>query len=424
MQGKPKTMLSSIPFSCARPAWWRGALLLLLLAVVTAPTLAQTVPAPPAAMSDVPVLSGAYVLTPGDVLDIVVQGHDDFNHLNTVIPPDGYITTTGVVGKVRAAGQTIEALEQTITHKLLRQILRPLVTVSVRETHPRQVSVQGGGVRAPGLVNWHPGMTVLDALAATGGAVQAPELTDALLIPTGGAKAVPIDLVALIEAGDQTQNVTLSPGDIVLMSPRDPAKAYVQVLGQVGRAGPVAVPPGGATLQYVLTQAGGAIPSAALSHVQVVHGKQTQTLNLHPLLFDISAPVAQTRVAAGDIVFVPLNNNHVDFYGEINAPGEMTMPDGETLTLTRAIALRSGVTHDADQRIIGIVRRDSMGREVALAVNTDDLLKARNKGQDIALLPDDRVVIPKRRQAVTGLGVLSTAVDALFGVTSIRNVFH
>jgi len=187
-----------------------------------------------------------------------------------------------------------------------------------------------------------------------------------------------------------------SPGDIVLMSPRDPAKAYVQVLGQIAHAGPVAVPPGGATLQYVLTQAGGAIPSAALSHVQVVHGKQTQTLNLHPLLFDISAPVAQTRVAAGDIVFVPLNNNHVDFYGEINAPGEMTMPDGEALTLTRAIALRSGVTHDADQRIIGIVRRDNTGHQYLLPINTDDLLKARNKGQDIALLPDDRVVIPKR----------------------------
>ncbi len=424
MQGKPKTMLSSVPPSRARPALWRGALLLLLLIAVPMPSGAQTTSAPPVPANSVPVLSGAYVLTPGDVLDIVVQGHDDFNRLNTVIPPDGYITTTGVAGKVRAAGQTIEALEQTITHKLLRQIRRPLVTISVRETHPRQVSVLGQGVRAPGLVNWRPGMSVLDALAATGGAVQAPELTDALLIPNGGAKAVPIDLVALIEAGDQAQNVTLNPGDILLMSPRDPAKAYVQVLGQVGHAGPVAVPPGGATLQYVLTQAGGATGAAALSRVQVVHAAQTQTLNLHPLLFDISAPVAQTRVAAGDIVNIPLNNNHVDFYGEINAPGEMTMPDGETLTLTRALALRSGVTRDADQRVIGIVRRDATGHQYALAVNTDDLLKARNKGQDIALLPDDKIVVPKRRQALTGYGVLSTAVGTLFGVRTIRNAFH
>ncbi len=365
----------------------------------------------------VPVLSRAYLLTPGDVLDISVQGFPDFHQTET-ISPDGTINYVGV-GTVVAAGLTREQLTHLLAQRLVRQILRPQVNVSVQQTHPRQISMTGQGVHSPGVYDWRPGMTLLDAIAAAGGASQAPEQTDALLINSRTAQADPIDLVKLIEQGDQSQNLPLQPGDIILMSPRDPAKAFVQVVGQVGHPGPQTVPAGGATVQSVLTQAGGALGSAALSRVQLVHGAQTQTLNLHNTLYTINDPAAQMHVVAGDIISVPLNNNHIDFYGEINSPGEMLMPDGEPLTLTRALAIRGGPTRDADQKIIGIVRTDASGRQVAYAVNEDDQLRARNKGRDIVLLPDDKIVLPHRRQATTGLGVLSTAVGALFGIRTL-----
>ncbi len=378
---------------------------------------ARTTAAPAVAPSPVPVLPRAYRLTPGDILDITVQGHDDFKE-TTTISPDGTINYIGV-GTVAAAGLTREQLTAVLAKRLVRQILRPQVNVSVQQTHPRQISMTGQGIHAAGVYDWRPGMTLLDAIAAAGGVAQAPELTDALLISSQTAQTTSIDLVTLIERGDQSQNAPLQPGDIVLMSPRDPAKAYVQVVGQVGRPGPQTVPPGGATLQSVLTQAGGASGTAALSRVQLVHGTQTQTLNLHNTLYNINDPAAQVRVVAGDIINVPLNNNHVQFFGEITTPGEMLMPDGEALTLTRALAIRGGPTREADQKIIGIVRTDTSGHQTAYAVNEDDQLRARNKGRDIVLLPDDKIVLPHRRPATTGLGVLSTAVGALFGIRTL-----
>ncbi len=378
--------------------------------------------APATSLPPVPILPRAYRLTPGDVLDISVQGHTDFQE-TTTISPDGTINYVGV-GTVVAAGLTREQLTGVLAKRLHRQILRPQVNVSVQQTHPRQISMTGQGIHAAGVYDWRPGMTLLDAIAQAGGVAQAPELTDALLISSSTAQTTPVDLVALIERGDQAQNVSLQPGDIVLMSPRDPAKAFVQVVGQVTHAGPQTVPPGGATLQSVLTQAGGSLPTAALSRVQLRHGTQTQTLNLHNLLYNVNDPSAQVRVVAGDIVNVPLNNNHVEFFGEINSPGEMLMPDGEALTLTRALALRGNPTREADQKIIGIVRTDASGHQTAHPVNEDDLLRARNKGQDVVLLPDDKIVVPRRRQATTGLGVLSTTIGTLFGLKTLGGFLH
>ena len=405
---------------------------LLCLSALFAPgTLAQTpavglparAPAAPVRLPlGVPVLDRAYLLTPGDVLDITVQGHDDFKEITT-IGPDGTINYVGV-GTVVAAGLTREQLTHLLAQRLVRQILRPQVNVSVQQTHPRQVSMTGQGIHAPGLYDWRPGMTLLDAVAAAGGVSQAPELTDALLLSSRTPQPAPIDLVKLIELGDQAQNVSLEPGDIILMSPRDPAKAFVQVVGQVGHAGPQTVSASGSTLQAVLTQAGGALGTAALSRVQLVHGTQTTTLNLHNILYNINDPAAQARVVAGDVVNIPLNNNHVEFFGEINAPGEQIMPDGETLTLTRALALRGGVTRDADQKTIGIVRTDASGHQVAYAVNEDNQLQGKNKGRDIVLLPDDKIVLTRRRQATTGLGVLSTTIGALFGIRTLGGFLH
>lgn len=377
-------------------------------------------PAP--ATRTVPVLARSYLLRPGDVLEISVLGHDDFKQ-TTTISPDGTINYPGV-GTATAAGLTREQLTRVLAHGLVRQVLRPQVNINVQQTHPRQISMTGQGVHAPGVYDWRPGMTVLDAIAAAGGVAQAPEQTDALLIPSATREADPINLVKLIEQGDQSQNADLQPGDIILMSPRDPAKAFVQVIGQVGRPGPAIVPSGGATLQSVLTQAGGVLRSAALTQVQVVHNGQTRTLNLHNTLFDVNDPAAQMRLDAGDVVNVPLNDNRIQFYGEINQPGEMIIPDGQPLTLTRAIAMRGGPTRESDQKAIGIVRTNAAGKQEAYAVNEDDLLRARNKGQDIVLQPGDKIVVPRRRQATTPLGALSTAVGTLFGIRALGGFLH
>ena len=133
----------------------------------------------PLCAESVPVLPSSYVLAPDDVLDIGVQGQEEFQKTVTV-SPDGTINYIGV-GSVMAAGKTVAQLKQTLTRKLLPQFTQPLVTVSVRETHSRKVSVLGA-VQTPGELIYRPGMHLLDAIAGSGDLKQQPELTQITLI--------------------------------------------------------------------------------------------------------------------------------------------------------------------------------------------------------------------------------------------------
>ena len=373
-------------------------------------------PAPPAA-DPVPVMASAYVLVPGDQLDISVAGFSEYNTAVTVLP-DGTFNYVGQ-GSVQAAGHTVEEVKRILTARLRGQVRHPQVTLAVRESHPRQISVVGA-VRAPGVYNWRPGLTLLEAIAGSGDPAQAPELTEATLIH--GTQPVPIDLVKLMEEHDVSQNVTLAPGDIILMSLRDPAAAYVQVDGQVTHAGPYPVPPGGATVQSVLAQAGGYTSSAALTQVQVTHDGQTKTISLRPLLFRADDPIGKTRVVAGDRVTVPLNNGKIAIYGEVRNPAIYPVPDGEALPVTTALATAGGPLNDGDRKNVSIVRYTPDGKQTILTENLDDVLKGTNSAADIPLQPGDILVVPKRRAGLNGFNVFQASLGSFFGMNALSNV--
>ncbi len=397
-----------------------AALLCLVFAGDRLPASAQSAPlvaspTPPVADA-VPVMASPYALAPGDQIEIHVEGYSEFNATATILP-DGTFDYIGQ-GAVQAAGLTVKQVERILTTRLLRQLRHPQVTVFVRDSHPRQVSILGA-VRTPGVYNWRPGLMLLEAIAASGGPAQAPEVTQATLVTNQGTKDTPLDLARLIEDHDLTQNVALAPGDIILMSLRDPAAAYVQVEGQVAHAGPYPVPTGGATVQAVLAQAGGYTSAAALTHVQVTHDGQTRTLNLRPLLFRSDDPIGKTRVVAGDIVSVPLNNGKIAVYGEVRNPSIYPVPDGEPLTVTTALGYAGGPTNVGDRRNVSIVRYTPDGRQTVIAENVDEVLKGDNKAVDVPLQPGDILVVPKRRAGVNGLSAFQTGLGTVFGFNAL-----
>ena len=65
------------------------------------------------ARADVNVAAPAYILSPDDQVDIVVRGHEDFKASTTLLP-DGTFNYP-VLGKVHAAGETIDALTLVLT---------------------------------------------------------------------------------------------------------------------------------------------------------------------------------------------------------------------------------------------------------------------------------------------------------------------
>ncbi len=386
-----------------------------LLLLSALPGRAQT-PAPASPMMTAPANAAttnatplAYVLSPDDQLDISVRGHDDFKASVTVLP-DGTFNYP-VVGKVHAAGLTVDGLSRALTRGLSDQLNQPEVTVTLRQGQARKVSILGAGAKAAGQYEYRQGMHLLDLLAQSGGPLAAPDMTQAMLVTGGGKDSVPINLPRLLSGADTSQNLPLAPGDILFLTPRD-AVAQVQVIGEVAHPGAYDVKADGASLLSVITQAG-PTPKAALTQVQLKHGGAVTVYNLRPLLTsDLNAPAGKIRLAPGDVLLVPTNEAHILALGEVGTKGVIPIPDGATLPLTVALAQVGGVTSEGDKKNVDIVRRTADGKATVLVVNTDDLLKGKNNVVDLNLQNGDILYVQQRGHP-QGIGSVLSSLGAL-----------
>ena len=319
-------------------SWGLGGLLLLALFAPALPTRADgPTPAGPMASPMAPPV--AYVLSPDDQIDISVLGHEDFKATATILP-DGTFNYPHV-GKVHAAGQTVDGLRAALTRGLSDDLNQPEVTVTLREGRPRKVSLLGAGARTAGQYEYHQGMHLLDLLAQSGGPAGTPELTQATLVTGGGKDSVPINLPRLLSGADTSQNLPLAPGDILFLTPREAPVSQVQVIGEVARPGAYDVKADGASLLSVVTLAGGPTAKAALTQAQVMHAGSVTVYDLRPLLTtDLNAPNGRVRLAPGDVLLIPTNEAHILALGEVGTKGIIPIPDGQTLPLT--VAARPG----------------------------------------------------------------------------------
>lgn len=402
-------------------------LCLLTALLLGRPALAQSVASlPPAATSlaslppDAPpdVTAGPYVLAPADVLEISVQGHEDL-HQTVVVLDDGTFQFP-VAGKVQASGKTVDAVQAELTRGVSTLVKAPQVTVLVRDAHPRRISV-AGAVHAPGLYPYHPGMRLLELLAACGGPNFTPEQTAATLLTAQGTRSVPVDLVALM-GGTAAQNAALSPGDVLLLTPRDPAQSMIQVVGDVGHPGQYPVMTGGATVLSLLTGAGGANPTAALSKAQVMHAGRVRTVDLHPLTFNLDAPAGKAMLVAGDTLLVPENKQKVAVLGEVRTPSVYPIPDGETLPISEALARAGGVTDNGDKKQVGILRVGPDGKRMLIAVNAEGLLKGNAQVADATLKTGDILVVPTRHRK-QGMGEYINQIPGIYTLSHLFTGF-
>ena len=368
----------------------------------------------PSALTPAP-LPPDYVLGPDDQVDISVLGHADFSAAVTVLP-DGTFSYP-VLGKVHAAGLTVDQLTAKITAGLSGQLNQPTVTVYLRQGRARRVSVIGDGVKAAGQYDFRTGMHLLDLLALAGGPALEPQLVSATLsTPTGGA--VKIDLAKLLADADTTQNLPLVPGDILFLVSRNPEVGEVQVVGEVLKPGAYSIMPSGISVLALLNQAGGALPTSRLTQVQIMHAGQVQVVDLRPLLTsDLRSASSQIRLQPGDVLLVPANKNRILALGEVRTPGIVPIPEDQPLTLTTAYALVGGATEDGDKKNVDIIRRPPNAPATLMAFNMDDLVQGKKGVQDITLQPNDILFIQTRNHpqnlgsilgTVGGLGAIAT----------------
>ena len=258
-------------------------------------------------------VSQGYVIGNGDVLQIIVWDHPEltipagsFRDAETSgqqIGDDGYLYYP-YVGMVKAAGMNIAALRDVLTDRLSTYIQDPQLDVRVVGFRSKRVYVVGE-VNNPGLLPLDDvPLTIADAISLSGGLTE--DAYKSGVNVSRGDSVYEIDLRALYDYADSSQNLMLRHGDIVNVLDRSQQKVFV--MGEVLRPGSVEIINGTLNLSATLGEVGGVRQiSATQSAVYVIRGSDSDD----PQIFHLDAQYAtgmllaeRFEMQAQDVVFV------------------------------------------------------------------------------------------------------------------------
>ena len=206
-----------------------------------------------------------YLVGPGDVLGISVYDNED---LTTKVR----VSTAGTIvmpllGQVEVQGESVNAITNKITSLLADgYLVNPQVNIFVEEYRSKKVVVLGN-VRTPGLIELSGPTNFLELVSKAGGLEKDAGDTATIQRKDGAAPTtvIVIDLLALIEQGDLSQNIQIRDGDTVFIS----KAGMCFITGQVKSPGTYSCGDGTTVLRLVAL-AGGFTGKASKSSINIV----------------------------------------------------------------------------------------------------------------------------------------------------------
>lgn len=333
----------------------------------TPPSSPQVPPPPPgttpSGFSNLPPET-PYTLGSGDRIRVDVFDVPEYSGEFAVLV-DGTVNLP-VVGSVLVRGKSLQQASETISGLYARYVRRPLVTISLLAPRPVNIAV-AGEVNRPGTYTVTPAQgggtgaqtgqfpTVTQVITLAGGITQAAAVGQVQIQRRSTGGRYTVNLWALVNQGDLSQDVALRDGDTVFIptvadvNPADTrlladasfAARQVQpiniaIVGEVARPGP-----------YEIT--GGSVATGGAT------GAITG---------------ATTGVAAGG--------------GAQGGPP----------TITKAIQVAGGINAQADVRSISIRRLTRSGEPRIINVNLWEMLRTGDTTQDVILQNGDTITIP------------------------------
>jgi protein involved in polysaccharide export with SLBB domain len=191
-----------------------------LLAWLVAALLAACGQPPPATYpTTTPIEEVEAPLGPGDVFDIVIYYGSKQAKASYRLTPTGTIAVQ-YIGDVTAAGKTVAAIQEEIRTRLADGYIRdPIVSVSLTEANSTKLSVFGQ-VQKAGTIRFQPGMTIVDAIAQSGGFTAMAKKNGVQVTRIVSGKKVTYTVpVQLIGEGDRP-NFPIAAGDVVFVPER------------------------------------------------------------------------------------------------------------------------------------------------------------------------------------------------------------
>jgi polysaccharide export outer membrane protein len=189
-----------------------------LLTAEVSPSTPHTAAGAPSAES-AQASESTYLIGPFDTLRITVTGHPDVSR-TSIVRPDGRITIP-LAEDVIAANKTPEQLARDLEEKLRSTIRDPHVEVDVVEAvgpSAQRIKVIGS-VGQMSSLRYREGMTLLDVVIEAGGLSPFAAGNDAVVYrrTPSGTEDIPVRLGDLVGEGDQTANIAMRPGDVVMI---------------------------------------------------------------------------------------------------------------------------------------------------------------------------------------------------------------
>ncbi|MDQ6664105.1 MAG: polysaccharide biosynthesis/export family protein [Acidobacteriota bacterium] len=196
-------------------------------------------------------LRSTYVLGSDDQIVIRALEAEDISEKPVRVDSEGYIRLP-LIGRLHAAGLTVEQLTAEVSKVLEAYIKHPQVSVNLTEYRSQPVSMLGA-VRIPGVQQLQGRKTLVEIISLAGGL--APDAGYSVRIarrlewgriplpnahddPTGKFSIASVRLKDVLEARNPEENILIEPQDVISV----PTAEMVYVIGEVKK-------PGGFTLK-------------------------------------------------------------------------------------------------------------------------------------------------------------------------------
>ena len=194
---------------------WRG--------IVVASLAAMAACGGKTVVSEAPVMEPAvqteYRIGPGDDLQVFVWNHPELT-VTVPVRPDGLISTP-LVEDLPAEGKTPSQLSRDLEKALAEYVRSPTVNVIVTTfvgAFSDQVRVVGQAQK-PQSLPYRANMTLLDVMIAVGGLAEYASGNRAAVVRQENGKQlrIPVRLTDLLNDGDINANMTMRPGDVLII---------------------------------------------------------------------------------------------------------------------------------------------------------------------------------------------------------------
>ena len=275
-----------------------------------------------------------YLLGPGDQLNLRFYDAQELSGPLTVIS-DGSVSLP-LVGNVRVQGLTLSQAERWFTSLFRKQLQNPQLQLLVATPRPPRVALVGE-IEFPGVYTLSGSQSgsssqsslpaLVDGIQAAGGITLNADLRQVMLqrrMPGEPAsfKRVSLDLMQLLQEGDQLQNPLLHDGDTIRVPRADqpvaesvevatanfsPKTIQVYILGEVNGRGSVSVPANTPLIQGIMAAGGPQFGRANKSNVELIRLNRNGTVERRRFRLDLSQGASNAKnppLRQGDVVIV------------------------------------------------------------------------------------------------------------------------